>query len=77
VKSFFYLYLIVLFLSTAVDREFSSVDSFRTKSHREIKGLEKIYIRPLTELQQCEYDAGSKRFLGLKGNAPQEICSVY
>jgi hypothetical protein len=31
-----------------------------------MKGLEKIYIRPMTELQLCENDAALERFRDLK-----------
>jgi hypothetical protein len=71
--------LIVLFLSTTVlTRRTGSpglIKSFviwttsviRIKSHKYMKGLEKIYIRPMTELQQYEYNAASQRFRDLRG----------
>jgi hypothetical protein len=31
-----------------------------------MKGLEKIYIRPVIEFQECEYDAASQRFRDLR-----------
>jgi hypothetical protein len=43
------------------------LDNIRTKSHKNMKELEKIYIRPMTGLQQYEYDAASQRFRDLSG----------
>jgi hypothetical protein len=47
------------------DRELRNLDNIRTKSHKYMKELEKIYIWPMTELQQYEYDAASQRFRDL------------
>jgi hypothetical protein len=44
------------------DEELRNLD----KSHKYMKKLAKIYIRPMTELQQCKYDATSERFHDLK-----------
>jgi hypothetical protein len=49
------------------DKELRNLDNIRTKSHKYIKKLGKIYIRPMTELQQCEYDAALQRFRDLRG----------
>jgi hypothetical protein len=43
------------------------LDHIRTESHKYMKGLEKIYRQPMTELQQYEYDAASQRFCDLIG----------
>jgi hypothetical protein len=48
------------------DKELRNLDNIRTKSHKYMKELGKIYIRPMTELQQCEYDAASQRFHDLR-----------
>jgi hypothetical protein len=42
------------------------LDNIRTKSHKYMKGLEKIYFRPKTDLQQYEYDAASQIFHDLR-----------
>jgi hypothetical protein len=80
-KSFILLFVnvsIVLFLSTTVertdsenrqlwfDKELRNLEKIRTKSHKYMKEMGKIYIRPLTELQQCEYDADSQIFRDLR-----------
>jgi hypothetical protein len=49
------------------DKELRNMDNIRTKSHNDMNGLEKINIRPMTELQQYEYDAASQRFRDLRG----------
>jgi hypothetical protein len=49
------------------DKELRNLDNIRTKSHKYMKEIGKIYIRPMTELQQCEYDAVSQRFCDLRG----------
>jgi hypothetical protein len=46
------------------DKELRNLANIRNKSHKYMKKLGKIYIRPM---QQCEYDAASQRFLDLKG----------
>jgi hypothetical protein len=48
------------------DKGLCNLDNIRTKSHKYMKELGKIYIRPMAELQQCEYDAASQRFHDLK-----------
>jgi hypothetical protein len=35
------------------DKELCNLDNIRTKSHKYMKELENLYIRPMTELQQC------------------------
>jgi hypothetical protein len=49
------------------DKELLNLDNIRTKSHKYMKELGEIYIRPMTELQQCEYDTASERFRDLRG----------
>jgi hypothetical protein len=49
------------------DKELRNLENIRTKSHKYMKGFEKIYIRPMTELQQYEYDAALQRFRDLRG----------
>jgi hypothetical protein len=58
------------------DKELRNLDNIRTKSHKYMKVLEKIYIRPMTELQQCEYDAASQRFRGDVRGALRE-CTTW
>jgi hypothetical protein len=53
------------------------LDNISTKSHKYMKVWEKIYIRPMTELQECEYDAVSKRFRGLRGTFKGVTCLKY
>jgi hypothetical protein len=48
------------------DKKLRNLDNIRSKSHKYMKGMEKIYIRPMTELQQYEYDAASQRFCDLR-----------
>jgi hypothetical protein len=42
------------------------LDNIHTRSHKYMKELGKLYIRPITELQQCEYDVVSQRFRDLR-----------
>jgi hypothetical protein len=43
------------------------LDNIRTKSHKYMEGLEKIYIRPMIELKQYEYDTAPQKFRDLRG----------
>jgi hypothetical protein len=44
------------------------LDTIRTKSHKYTKELGIVYIRPMTELQLCEYDAATQGFRDLRGS---------
>jgi hypothetical protein len=50
------------------DKELRNLDNIWTKSHKYMKEFGKIYIRLMTELQQCKNDAASQRFRDLRGD---------
>jgi hypothetical protein len=73
IREFFYRFVAFYYSVVSKNRqpwfgkELRNLDNIRTKLHKYMEGLEKIYIRPMIELKQYEYDTAPQKFRDLRG----------